>query len=262
MAPRKTTSATTTTKIFANGATEMTLDFTPGTTSECTLYTIHYYYNISFLESTRTNTKKKSTGRNRKSQKDATEADDYHGHNKHQPEPQIAQDITAKTVAGSSDTTGKQVSPVTPTRPTPRCVTFNLTPAPRSSETILFGNTPNRLAPPGTPTRSNPDTLSIHGPNILESSSDSEESEEEDLTNVFNTAGTPSPPSHKARTNTTPSQTRSGHQDHTPRFGPHSTSHGHTRSSGPAGSKTEHKAKDIWPFFSEDKQRNSCIFCQ
>ena len=76
---------------------------------------------------------------------------------------------------------------------------------------------------------------------------------------------TPSSPSHEDFTdkifNTLPSpqtpRRNHGCGDYTPRTGHHST----RQTSGPAGNKKEHKATDIWPFFSKEGNKHQCNLC-
>ena len=74
------------------------------------------------------------------------------------------------------------------------------------------------------------------------------------------TPHTPRTPAHRLQTPQTPQTPRRGHGrgDRTPRAGRHSTTR---RASGPAGNKKEHKATDVWPFFTKEGNKNQCNFC-
>ena len=94
----------------------------------------------------------------------------------------------------------------------------------------------------------------------------------EDFTDkIFNTSPSPSRPHtpdspcthlpstpHTPRTQNPQTPRRNhGRGDYTPRTGHHST----RRTSGPAGNKKEHKATDVWPFFSKEGNKHQCNFC-
>ena len=108
--------------------------------------------------------------------------------------------------------------------------------------------------------------------------------EHEDFTYVFHTPtltqpqnnipSTPTPgsshhtdpstptPAHRTQPTHTPSQCNHGCGDHTPRSGPHSTQRP-ACTFGPAGNvDNDHKAKDVWQFFSTENGRHLCYFCQ
>ena len=134
--------------------------------------------------------------------------------------------------------------PVTPSRSRPaKHVLFNLPGTPLMTENSVFGESPHRAAThPSSPTSSTTSSAEF------ERESDDTH---EDFSHVFNI---PQP----SRSHVPPSTPSRRSQDHSPRTGPHST----RKSSGPAGNKKRHAAKDIWTFFVLEDKRNFCIFCQ
>ena len=76
-------------------------------------------------------------------------------------------------------------------------------------------------------------------------------------THAPSTPHTPHTPTHHMQNLQTPRRNH-GRSDHTPRTGRHSTCR---QTSGPAGNKKEHKATDVWPFFSKEGNKHQCNFC-
>lgn len=98
---------------------------------------------------------------------------------------------------------------------------------------------------PGTPPSPSPPT-------------DSSSGEDEELNDVFNSPLTPrrlSPPASPTRA------AREERAQGTPRFGRRSRVAAVARD-GPAGNKTQHKALDVWRFFTAIHTHNYCVFCE